>query len=151
MSHPIALKINQHAQNILWRLAFTGRMAAFLPWLYWRNGRFTCDVGTISRKVFEKVCTPGKVIGKKTRRPVDLVGMHSHEELAMMEAMLEHPERRLAEIAREMLQVFGRHFHVSSICRYSQRNGVTRKTVSFYFDQFHVPHLDNLKRVFSFF
>ena len=69
----------------------------------------------------------------------------------MMEAMLEHPERRLAEIAREMLQVFGRHFHVSTNCQYSQRNGVTRKTVSFYFDQFHVPHLDNLKRVFSFF
>ena len=105
----------------------------------------------VSRKVFEEVRAPGKVIGKKTRRPVDLVGMHPHEELAMMEAMLEHPERRLAEIAREMLQVFGRHFHVSTNCQYSQRNGVTRKTVSFYFDQFHVPHLDNLKRVFSFF
>ena len=47
----------------------------------------------------------------------------------MMEAMLEHPERRLAEIAREMLRVFGRHFHVSIICLYSERNGVTRKTI----------------------
>ena len=69
----------------------------------------------------------------------------------MMEAMLERPERRLAAIAREMLRVFGRHFHVSTICLYSERNGVTRKTVSFYFDQFHVPHLGNLKQVFSFF
>ena len=46
------------------------------------------------------------MIGKKTRRPVDLVGMHPREELAMMEAMLEHLERRLAEIVREMLPVF---------------------------------------------
>ena len=93
----------------------------------------------------------GEVIGKKTGRPVDVVGMHPREELAMMEAMLEHPERRLAEIAREMLRVFGRHFHVSTICRYFQRNGVTRKTVSFYSDQFHARHLGNLKQVFSFF
>jgi len=52
---------------------------------------------------------------RRTGRPVDLVGMHPREELAMMEAMLEHPERRLAEIVRAMLQVFGRHFHVSTI------------------------------------
>ena len=93
----------------------------------------------------------GEVIGKKTGRPVNLVGMHPREELAMMEAMLEHPERRLAEIAREMLRVFGRHLHVSTIWRYFQRNGVTTKTVSFYSDQSHVRHLGNMKQVFSFF
>ena len=98
-----------------------------------------------------KYARRGEVIGKKTRRPVDLVGMHPREELAMMEAMLEHPEGGLAEIAREMLRVFGRHFRVSTICRYFQRNDVTRKTVSFYSDEFHVRHLGNLKHVFSFF
>ena len=72
----------------------------------------------------------GEVIAKKTGRPVDLVGMHPREELVMMEAMLEHPEKTLAEIAQEMMQVYGRHLHVLTICRYFQRNGVTRKTVS---------------------
>ena len=107
-------------------------------------------VRTVERYLRKQVCQ-GEVIVKTTGRPVDLVGMHPCEGLAMMEAMLEHPERRLAEIVREMLRVFGRHFHVSTICRYFQRNGVTRKTVGFYSDQFHVQHFGNLKQVFSFF
>ena len=59
--------------------------------------------------------------------------MHPHEELAkaMMEAILEHPEKTLTEIVREMMRVFGNHFHILTICRYFQRNGATRKTVSF--------------------
>ena len=35
----------------------------------------------------------GEGIAKKTGRPVDLVGMHPREELVMMEAMLEQPEK----------------------------------------------------------
>ena len=98
------------------------------------------SVRTVERYLRKQVCQ-GEVIVKTTGRPVDLVGMHPCEGLAMMEAMLEHPERRLAEIVREMLRVFG----------YFQRNGVTRKTVSFYSDQFHLRHFGNLKQVFSFF
>lgn len=113
-------------------------------------GLLAMSVRSVERYL-RKYVRRGDVIGKKTGRPVDLVGMHPREELAMMEAMLEHPDRRLAEIAREMLRVFGRHFHVSTICRYFQRNGVARKTVRFYSDQFHVRHLVNLKQVFSFF
>ena len=108
------------------------------------------SVRTVERYLRKQVCQ-GEVIVKTTGRPVDLVGMHPCEGLAMMEAMLEHPERRLAEIVREMLRVFGRHFHVSTICRYFQRNGVTRKTVGFYSDQFHMQRFGNLKQVFSFF
>ena len=100
-------------------------------------------------RYLRKYVRRGEVIGKKTGRPGGLVGMHPREELSMIEAMLEHPERILAEIAREMLRVFGRHFHVSTVCRYFQRNGVTRKTVSFYSHQFHVRHLDNVKQVSS--
>ena len=59
----------------------------------------------------------GAVIAKKTGRPVDLVGMQPREELG-------------EEIVREMTAVLGRQFHVSTICRYFQRNGVTWKTVS---------------------
>ena len=102
-------------------------------------GLLAMSVRTVERYLRKQVCW-GEVIVKKTGRPVDLVGMHPREELAMMEAMLEHPERRLVEIVREMLPVFGRHFHVSTICWYFQRNGVTRKMVSFYSDQFHVRH-----------
>ena len=100
-------------------------------------GLLAMSVWSVERYL-RKYIHRGEVVGKKTGRPVDLLGMHPLEELAMMEAMLEDLERRLAEIVREMLQVFGRHFHVSTICRYFQRNGVTRKTISFYSDQFHV-------------
>nr|XP_058967512.1 uncharacterized protein LOC131794022 [Pocillopora verrucosa] len=53
--------------------------------------------------------------------------MHPREELVMMEAMLEHPEKTLTEIVREIMTVFGNRFQVSTVCRYFQRNGVTRK------------------------
>ena len=72
----------------------------------------------------------GELIAKKTGRPVDLIGMYLREELVMMEAVLERPEKTSAEIVQEMLRVFGRHFHVSTICCYFQTNGVTRKKVS---------------------
>ena len=49
----------------------------------------------------------------------------------MMEAILEHPEKTLTEIVQETMRVFGNRFHLSTICRYFQRNGVTRKTVRF--------------------
>ena len=45
----------------------------------------------------------GEVVAKKTGRSLDLVGMHTREEHVMMEAMLEHPEKTLAEIVREMM------------------------------------------------
>lgn len=57
-------------------------------------------------------------MAKKTGRPLDLVGMHPREELVMMEAMLEHPEKTLTEIAREIMTVFGNRFQVSTVCRY---------------------------------
>ena len=68
-------------------------------------GLLAMSVRTVERYLRKQVCR-GEVIVKKPGRPVDLVGMHPREELAMMEAMLEHPERRLAEIVREMLPVF---------------------------------------------
>ena len=107
-------------------------------WLYFflgydiieeKVGLFAMAVQSVERYLRKYVRT-GEVIAKKTGRPVDLVGMQPREELAMMEAMLEHPEKTLSEIVREMTAVLGRQFHVSTICRYFQRNGVTRKTVS---------------------
>lgn len=74
----------------------------------------------------------GEVVAKKTGRPLDLVGMHPREELVMMEAMLEHPEKTLTEIVREIMTVLGNRFQVSTVCRYFQRNGVTRKRISSY-------------------
>ena len=68
-------------------------------------GLLAMSVRTVERYLRKQVCR-GEVIVKKPGRPVDLAGMHPREELAMMEAMLEHLERRLAEIVREMLPVF---------------------------------------------
>ena len=92
-------------------------------------GLLAMSVRSVERYL-TKYVRMGELIAKKTGRPVDLVGMHPREELVMMEAVLEHPEKTLAEIVQEMLRIFGRHFHVSTICRYFQRNGVTRKKVT---------------------
>ena len=64
-------------------------------------GLLAMSVRSVERYL-RKYVRRGEVIGKKTRGPVDLDGMHPREELAMMEATLEHPERGLTEIAREM-------------------------------------------------
>ena len=58
----------------------------------------------------KKFVRTGEVVAKKTGRPLDLVGMHLREELVMMEAMLEHPEKTLTEIVREIMTVFGNRF-----------------------------------------
>ena len=84
-------------------------------------GLLAMSVRSVERYL-RKYVRMGEVIAKKTERPVDLV--------VMMEAMLEHPEKTYSEIAQEIMRVYGRHFHVSTICRYFQRNGVTRKRVS---------------------
>ena len=52
-------------------------------------GLLAMSVRTVERYLRKQVCR-GEVIVKKPGRPVDLVGMHPREELAMMEAMLEH-------------------------------------------------------------
>ena len=87
----------------------------------------------------KKFVRTGEVVAKKTGRPLDLVGMHLREELVMMEAMLEHPEKTLTEIVREIMTVFRNRFQVSTVCRYFQRNGVTRKRVSSYRQDYYRP------------
>ncbi|XP_027045084.1 uncharacterized protein LOC113672937 [Pocillopora damicornis] len=90
------------------------------------SGMLAMSPSSVKRFKKKFVCT-GEVVAKKTGRPLDLIGMHLREELVMMEAMLEHPEKTLTEIVREIMTVFGNRFQVSTVCRYFQRNGVTRK------------------------
>ena len=98
------------------------------------------NVTKLGKEIHKKNVHTGEVVAKKTGRPLDLVGMHPREEHVMMEAMLEHPEKTLAEIiVREMMTVFGNRSQVSTVCRYFQRNGVKTKRVSSYRQDFHRP------------
>lgn len=72
------------------------------------------------KRYLRKYVRTGEVKAKNIERSIDLVGMHPREELAMMEAILEHPEKTLTEIAREMMRVFGNRFHISTICLTAQ-------------------------------
>ena len=61
------------------------------------SGVLAMSPSSVKRFIKEIVHT-GEVVAKKTGRPLDLVGIHLREELVMMEAMLEHSEKTLAEI-----------------------------------------------------
>ncbi|KAK3734022.1 hypothetical protein QZH41_017534 [Actinostola sp. cb2023] len=59
--------------------------------------------------------------------PLDSVSFHQDEELVLTEAILEHPEKDLSEIARDVFGVMGNNYALSTIHTYLKRNGVTRK------------------------
>ena len=62
-------------------------------------------------------------------RPYGCISLHPHEELVIMELLLEHPERSLAEIAAVLYSETGSANMCSTLCRYLKRNSITRKKV----------------------
>ena len=57
------------------------------------------------------------------------ISLHPHEELVIMELLLEHAEKSLAEMADSLYIETGSLKICSTLCRYLKRNGVTRKKV----------------------
>lgn len=56
--------------------------------------------------------------------------MHLHIKFVIMEAVHEHPDKTLAEIAYDVYELTGSGNAVSSILRYLKRNSFTCKKVS---------------------
>ena len=83
---------------------------------------------TVERYI-SKCLNTGEVKWEKLGRPLNSFAMHPHVEFVIMEAVLEHPDKTLAEIAYDVYEQTGSENVVSSILRYLKRNSFTRKKV----------------------
>ena len=83
---------------------------------------------TILRYV-SKCLKSGEVKAETLRRPLNSFLMHPHVEFVIMEAVLDHPEKTLSEIAQNIYEQTGSDRALSSILLYLKRNRFSRKKV----------------------
>ena len=83
---------------------------------------------TVERYI-SKCLNTGEVKSEKLGQPFNSFAMHPHVEFVIMEAVLEHQDKTLAEIAYDVYEQTGSESAVSSILRYLKRNSFTRKRV----------------------
>ena len=84
---------------------------------------------TIYRYV-EKFRRLGNVDTAVIGRPYSCIAMHPHEELVIMEVLLQHPDKTLFEIIQEVYEETGSEYACSTLHYYLKRNNITRKKVS---------------------
>ena len=89
---------------------------------------------TIERYV-SKVLNYGTVKANAIGRPINSVAMHPHVEFLIFEAVLEHPEKTLSEVADVYSQT-GSELALASIFYYLRRNRFSRKKVCLYLSAF---------------
>jgi len=83
---------------------------------------------TIERYV-SRVLNFEEVKANTIGRPLNSVAMHQHVEFLIMEAVLEHPEKTLSEIAHNVHTEMGSDFALISIFYYLKRNRCSLKKV----------------------
>ena len=83
---------------------------------------------TIYRYV-EKCRTLGNVETAVTGRPYSCIAMHPHEELVILEVLLQHPDKTLFEIIQEVYEERS-EYACSTLHYYLKRNNITRTKVS---------------------
>ena len=83
---------------------------------------------TISRYV-RKFCSLGHVHTAVIGRPYACIAMHPHEELVIMEVLLQHPEKTLSEILHKIYEETGSEYACSTLFYYLKHNNITQKKV----------------------
>ena len=63
-------------------------------------------------------------------RPYSCIAMQPHEELVIMEVLLQHPEKTISKVVQEVYQETGSEYACSTLHYYLKRNNITRKKVS---------------------
>ena len=72
----------------------------------------------------------GNISPEVIGRPLNSVSMHPHMEFLIMEAVLKHPEKTLAEIAHGVYVQTGSQYTLADVFSYLRRNRFSRKKVS---------------------
>ena len=62
-------------------------------------------------------------------RPSTCIAMHPHEELIVLEVLLQHPEKTLSEVLHEVYEETGSEYACSTLFYYLKRKSITRKKV----------------------
>ena len=83
---------------------------------------------TISRYV-RNFYMLGTVDAPRIGRPYTCLAMHPHEELVIMEVLLQHPEKTLSEVLHEVYEETGSEYAFSTLFYYLKRNNITRKRI----------------------
>ena len=92
---------------------------------------------TVERYISQCLNT-GEIKWEKLGRPLNSFAMHPRVEFVIMETMLEHPDKTLAEIAYDVYEQNWSENAVSSILRYLKRNSFPAKRFvkySFYYNK----------------
>ena len=79
-------------------------------------------------------------------RPFSCVATHPHEELVIMEVLLQHPEKTVSEVLQEFYKETGSEYACSTLFYYLKRNNFTRKKVGILLQRsrIHVLNYDNI-------
>ena len=119
-----------------------GRRSSYSPDLRWRivfqrklknmsyqqiSENLTVSVSTVSRMI-DRFDRTGEV-QPSIRAPTERL-LHPHEELVLLQAVLEKPSTYLRELQRMLDETTGREVSVSTICRTLHRFGFSRKKLS---------------------
>ena len=86
---------------------------------------------TISRYV-RKFRMLGHVDTAVIGRPYKCIAVHLHEELVILEVLIQHSEKTLSEVLHEVYEETGSKYARSTLFYYLKRNNITRKKVGFY-------------------
>ena len=74
-----------------------------------------------------KFLDSGEVNAQNFLRPINSFIMHQHVEFVIMEAVLQRPDGKLAEISHEIQEQRGSECSISSVLLYLNRNRFSRK------------------------
>ena len=74
------------------------------------------DVAATLLRYISKCLNTGEVKWEKLGRPLNSFAMHPHVEFVIMEAVLEHPDKTLAEIAYDVYEQTGQKMLFPAYC-----------------------------------
>lgn len=84
---------------------------------------------TINRYI-QKFRNLGNVSTAIIGRAYYCISIHPHEELVIMELLLQYPDRTIAEMLDKVYEETGSQYACSTLHYYLKRNNITRKKVS---------------------
>lgn len=114
------------SEDVRWRIVW---LSVFLGHSVKETAEILCISCRSVERVMEKYEATEDIKAEKLGRPIDSVAFLYDEQRVLIEAILEHPDKELSEIARNVSDVMGYSYAYSTIHYFLKRNGITRKTV----------------------
>ena len=116
-----------YSEDLRWRAVFLAEVVG----INIEENSFYLQISkmTIFRYV-NKFRTQGNVASQTIGRPIGSISLHPHQEFVIMELILNHPEKTIAELVQEVYLETGSKYFCSTLFYYLKRNNITRKKVS---------------------